>query len=661
MNLATLAEWSEPKEVQTKYGPQMLRTARPTEAFSAVWKSQKEAVKALGAGFSKDQRTGDWQLTWWEKIDMTERHAKAEASKQAEANVEIPKPDGREYLPYQKAGIAYALSTWGQGRGCLIGDEMGLGKTIQAIGLINACPEIRKVVVICPNTLKINWRNELKRWLVRPLRVAVQYAGQPFAGDFADIVLVNYDIAARFPHLQATQWDLRICDESHFVKNPKAKRTEAVLSIPAKRKLALTGTPILNRPIELFTTLNDLDPRTWPKLFSYAKRYCGAVNNGFGWDFSGASNLEELQDRLRQTIMVRRLKSQVLTELPAKRRQVIELPVNGADSLIAEENAQWEERQAALEELHARLELAKASDDPAEYAAAVEALRAGQGAAFQDMSRIRHEIGLAKLPHSLEFIRNALESSKCIVFAHHVDVVAQIVAEFPQAAVVTGATRPELRQGEVDRFQADPACNIFVGNLAAAEGLTLTAATHVVFVEGQWVPGKLMQMEDRAHRIGQRESVLVSYLVFEGSLDAHMLQTCVDKMDIADRALDRAHDPIEYAEQPDRPTQALQDIAPLPTRKNEQKPVNPKREALIKLAETLTAETIQAVHRGLQQLAACDQDKARDLNGIGFSKIDVRIGHELANRESLSPLQGALGMVLTRKYRGQLGEGPWSK
>jgi superfamily II DNA or RNA helicase len=890
VELEGLAAWSAPKEVPTKYGPRIFRQAAPTEAASAAWRTRKEELKALGIGWSKDQRTGEWKLTWWQKLDQQETAKREEAkaaSTQAASNFEPAAPAGREYLPFQKAGIEYIIRTLRAGRGCLVGDEMGLGKTIQAIGTINAIEDIHKVLVICPNTLKINWRNECAKWLVRPMSVAVQYAGAGYVGNSADVVIINYDIVSKFPQLAETTWDLRVCDESHFVKNSKAKRTKAVLAIPARYKLALTGTPILNRPIELFTTLQDLDRAKWPNVFGFAKRYCNppeapimmgdfsckpigeikpgdeiigwkkgepgcrskkgqrnytlcramvtevhrhhsqivkvmmasgkvirctidhrwlnggnyvkaaewitpnigrvlakvvddieplplelirdagwlagiydgegtwpriaqcqsanaevydrisetlerfgfdctcradgvyvkggrqealrfmqwvnpkkkgylerailshrfripdevigvwpdgegeviglttstgnyiawgyaskncnAHNNGYGWDFSGASNLEELQDRLRSTIMVRRLKSQVLTELPAKRRQVIELPANGSAGLVARENAAWDSKQDALDQLRARVELAKASDNLNDYTVAVEALREGQGAAFAEMAKLRHDIGMAKFPQVVDYVRDALESSKVIVFAHHLDVVGGLVAEFPQAAVVTGETPADQRQGMVEKFQTNPECNIFIGNLAAAEGLTLTAATHVIFAEGQWVPGKLAQMEDRAHRIGQTESVLISYLVLEGSLDAVMAQACVEKMDVADLALDRAHAAITYAE------------PPAPRQSNRLPQVNEKRDRLLKLAETLSDADVAEVHGALRRLAGCDWDHATEQNGVGFNKVDGRIGHELANLPMLSKLQAALGAVICRKYHGQIGEGCWSR
>lgn len=279
MNPETLCEWSAPKEVQTKYGPRILRKAQPSEAFSAAWKSQKDALKALGLGWSKDERTGEWAVTWWMKLDAqttAKREEAKAASAQSSSDFNPPCPEGLAYLPFQRAGIEYILRTFAVGRGCLVGDEMGLGKTIQAIGTINASADINRILIVCPNTLKLNWRNELRRWLTKPLKVAVQYAGESYKGNTADVLLVNYDIVVKFP-LAQSRWDLRILDESHFVKNQKAARTKATLAIPARCKLALTGTPILNRPCELFTTLNDLDPQTWPKAFSFFKRYWKSV------------------------------------------------------------------------------------------------------------------------------------------------------------------------------------------------------------------------------------------------------------------------------------------------------------------------------------------------------------------------------------------------
>lgn len=661
IDIETLLPWSEAKPVQTRAGDRLLRTAEPTEAFWEVWRASKQQLK--DAGISVGQYKGQWQVSWWLPVDpvkaAAEREAKAAreaeaqvASRATDAAVLVPKPDGMEYLGYQKAGVAFAAKCWAAGTGVLIGDEMGLGKTIQAIGLINLHDDICRVLVVCPNTLKLNWARELNKWLTRPLKVGVQYADRPWCGGVCDVVIINFDVVHKFlPHIETTNWDLRVVDEAHYCKNPKARRTKATLGIKAKRKASLTGTPVENRPVELWPIISDLDPKSWdPKkgFFRFARRYCDAKNNGFGWDFSGHSNEAELQHKLRSTIMVRRLKADVLTELPPKRRQVIELEADDCSEVLAEEERNYRLVEEKLIELRARVEVARASEDRAEYEAAVEALRAGQGAAFEEMAKVRHATGMAKLPQAVAFINDALENGKCLVFCHHIDVVDVLKAEFPQAAVITGAVASQDRQGQVDKFQKDPDCNVFIGNNAAAEGLTLTAGAHVIFVEGDWVPGKLAQKEDRAHRIGQRDSVLVSYLVLAGSIDAQMMRANVEKLNVIDNVLDRQTD---Y--QPE--TEPVVTGAPASEFKREITVERQSFERLEKEAKTLPAGVAELALQAMKQLAGSDHDYAQQINGVGFSKMDVQIGHSFAERLFLTPKQAVVAAKLAVKYRRQLG------
>lgn len=580
---------------------------------------------------------------------LTAARAAIAASRASAADLDVPAPDGLSYRPFQLAGIAYAVAR----PAALIGDEMGLGKTIQAIGVINADPSIRAVLVLCPATPRLNWERELERWLVRPLSVAIATANR---WPDTDVVIVNYDIADRLrDHLRARTWDLVIADEAHYLKNPKAQRTRAVLGhdarpskgdpgdpgIRARRKLALTGTPAVNRPIELWTILHWLDPERWRNMFAYAQRYCGAYQSRFGWDFSGASHLDELQDRLRSTVMVRRLKRDVLAELPAKTRQIIAVPANGANDVVQAESAAYAEHEDRLNELRAQAELAKAGDDEDAYRLAVERLRTATRAAFADLSRRRHETAMAKVPVVVAHIRDALEggSPKIVVFAHHHDVVAALaeaLGEY-QPVVLTGETAMADRQASVDRFQSDPACRVFIGSITAAGvAITLTASSHVVFAELDWVPGNMSQAEDRVHRIGQTEPVLVQHVVLDGSLDARMARVLLAKQEVLDRALDRSTD---IAAGPALP------LAPA----TEQ--ATPSR--IAQLAARLRPEHQQAVHYALRALAGmCDGAVARD--GHGFNKVDARIGRELASRPALTPRQAALGYLIARKYRRQV-------
>ena len=576
---------------------------------------------------------------------LAAKTAAVEASRATDAAIDVPAPDGLAYLPFQRAGIAYASAH----PNCLIADEMGLGKTIQAIGLINADPGIQSVLVICPASLKINWQRELTHWLVRPATIGIANGG---GLPTQDIVICNYDILKKHRDgLRARAWDLMICDESHYLKNPKTQRTAEVLGkkeitpIAARRRLFLTGTPIVNRPIELWPILHATAPETLGKSCKYhATRYCAGTQTRWGWDVTGASNLDELQEKLRATLMVRRLKKDVLRELPPKRRQVIELPANGAQGAIGAEQAGYAAHEERLATLRAAAELAKAGPEQ-DYNAAVTALREGAQAAFAEISRLRHDTAVAKTPAVAAHILEALESDgKIVVMAHHHDVINGLSATLTEAQVshtiLTGETSLTDRQAAVDRFQSDATCRVFIGSIqAAGVGITLTASAHVIFAELDWVPGNISQAEDRTHRIGQANSVLVQHLVLEGSLDVTMAHTLVAKQEVIDSALDVAHEA--------RPEPVLPTPEPATAKTSRQK--------IQEEAADLTPAQITAIHEGLRKLAA-SCDGAYALDGHGYNKFDAPIGHSLAGRAELTPAQAALGRVLCRKYQRQIAE-----
>lgn len=658
----------EDLEVNTKIGPRLLRKAFPTPEFYDLWRDQKQGLKDLGISLGKNPRTNEWEVCLWRELPKeatAAREAAKAASRATDAVIDVPKPDGLEYLGYQRAGIAFGMHR----PATLIGDEMGLGKTIQAIGIMNADTAAKRILVICPASLKLNWHRELTKWLVRK-RIIFVGDSKVFPDLEDGIVIINYDVLHKHAEiLHGRVWDIVVMDEAHMMKNRKARRSEMVFgykptkkeifngevekpAIQAKRKIMLTGTPIANRTAELFPLINYLDPVTWSNFFSYARRYCGATQGAHGWDFTGASNLEELQDKLRQTIMVRRLKKDVLKELPPKRRQIIEIPADkDMAAELREEMDAYDRAMSgeATEQLEVEAELAKASDDPEAYKRAVEKLKAAGQAAFTMISKIRAETAARKI--KMQAVRDHLEeavenSGKVIIFAHHKEVVRAILEQFGDAAVaIVGDTPMKDRQDNVDRFQKDPACKVIVGSFGAmGVGHTLTASSHVIMVELDWVPGNVTQAEDRAHRIGQLESVLVQHLVLEGSLDARIAGKIVEKQDIIDRALDK----ITLASAP---------IIARRTRSKDDEPVSEGTtpDKLKEAGEKLTKEQIHAIHHGLQMLAGVCNG-AINWDGAGFNKIDTMIGKSLAMAAFLSRKQAALGMRLCIKYRRQLGD-----
>jgi SWI/SNF-related matrix-associated actin-dependent regulator 1 of chromatin subfamily A len=567
---------------------------------------------------------------------------------------EFPVPAGESLRGYQKACVAFMLPR----EAVLVGDEMGLGKTPQTIVVINADESINRVLIICPATIKRNWQAELEKWLTRPFDIGIA-AGKVWpklrSGE-RQIVIINYDILGNFRReLRQFTWDMRVCDESQMLQNPKTKRVANVLGkwnpkdkgwdispIPARRRVFLSGTPFRNRPKELWPIMRACDPDRWRSYRYAAERYFGRHWNGWGWDDNGATNMEEFQQILRSTFMIRRLKKDVLTELPPKIRQIIELPPNGAQHIIDEENRQYEEKRAAreaIEEMERRAKEAEASADPTVYNEAVAKLQAAQKVLFNEMSRVRHETAKAKLPLCIEFIREAMaEGNKIVVFGWHTDLIQAIVKAFPEykAQAITGETPVPKRFDIVKQFQEDPEFMLLAGNIqAAGTGITLTASSHVIFCELDWVPGNITQAEDRTHRFGQENSVLVQHLVFEGSLDAKMARTLVAKQDVIHAGLDSQSQVV--------PGSKMEEV----------RPVTPKDPATLRAGRELSDMEILVIHRALQMLAGvCDGAKRKD--EMGFNAFDSKFGKDLAYKSSLTQQQAQVGRDLVFKYRRQL-------
>jgi len=604
---------------------------------------------ACAAGLGKTWWTSDPQVAaafgFAAEDDATRRGLEAivgarreaiDASRATEADLEIPCPPGLAYMPFQKAGIAYALKR----ANVLIGDEMGTGKSIQTCGILNMLPypEKRSVLVVCPASLRINWKRELEKWLVEATSIGV-VEGSKWPEGSPDIVIINYDVLVRhLDTLTARQWDVMVLDECHACKNPKAQRTKAVLLIRAKRRVALTGTPILNRPIEFWTLAHMLAPAEFPSWKRYVDRYCAPevvyTPRGPVTTYTGAANLEELQIRSRGSFLIRRLRSEVLRELPGKRRQIIPLPWNGAASVVRHMNEEWESREERLASLKVA---ALGAPNEEEYKAAVKALADAEKIAFEEISAARKALALAKVPKVIEHATELLEDGvrKLVIFGHHKEVISRIVDGLKayNPVVLVGDTSMDDRQAAVDSFQTDPDVRVFVGSIrAAGVGLTLTAASTMVYAELDWTPGIVSQSEDRCVRIGQKEMVLIQHLVFDDSLDSHLAKVLVEKQEVIDRALDVPVDLPELAPLADAPVKATGSRA----------------------VPTVSPDLRAAVHEALAFLAAhCDGARTQD--GMGFNRHDAAFGRQLALLSTLTDRQAIAGKSLLKKYRAQLG------
>ena len=418
------------------------------------------------------------------------------ASNALDADLDIEGFGTDELVPYpfQKGGIKYAMGA----KNTFIADEMGLGKTVQALGTLQATNTYPALVIV-PKGVNLQWVREAGRWL--PGRSCQLVRGTKPVEYTAEIVVINYDILLKhLPGLLERPWKAIVLDESHYIKNRKAQRTAAAMALSAldslEVRLCLTGTPVLNRPIELVQqltflgTLNDMGG-----FWHFAKRFCDAHEADGFWDMNGASNLEELSKRLRATCFVRREKADVIKELPPLQRTVVPVEL---DNLATYE--------AALADVISWMRSKKADGsadaDKREYT--IEALAKIEG--------LKQLVVEHKFNSCVEWISSFLDSDgKLVVFAHHRNVqdkLAAALADYNPARIV-GAMNDEARKGQIDKFRNDDSCRVAIVSLKAGgtgiDGLQI--ASSVAFVEFGWHPGEMDQAEARVHRIGSDEGV----------------------------------------------------------------------------------------------------------------------------------------------------------
>jgi SNF2 family DNA or RNA helicase len=419
---------------------------------------------------------------------------------------------------FQTIGVAFAESKDGR---CLIADSMGLGKTIQSIGYIQLHRDTTPVIVICPASLKLNWEREIEAWLPNP-KVEGLSGTIPYKTK-GEILIINYDIVfGWYEELKKKKPQIIILDEVHLLKSSATKRTKAVKKLckEVPHIIALSGTPIVNRPIEIYNTLQILDKDLFPNYIAFCRRYCNMHNNGFGMDVNGASHTDELHEKLVQTLMIRRKKEDVLKELPDKIYSFVPVAIDN------------------------KKEYMEAEADFIAYIRKEKGIEAAQRIstmeAAQKMNGLKQIAVKGKLTEAIEWIKNFLESdNKLVVFCYHKFVVDALMEEFGKVAVkVDGSVSVSKRQGYVDQFQTDEKIRLFIGSSAADKGYTLTKANHLVHLEFEWTPGGMDQKTDRVHRIGQLKQVVVYYFFAKNTIEEKIAKILDEKRNVLDAVLD---------------------------------------------------------------------------------------------------------------------------
>jgi len=448
--------------------------------------------------------------------------------------------DEAKLLPFQRDGVAAGLALNGR---LLLGDEMGLGKTVQAIALACHYRAEWPLLIFAPTSMCLPWCEELERWctFLRPGDINLVRSHHNGALRLSPVTIVSYGLITNGKEkeqlaaaLAAANFRVAIADEAHYLKSKDSQRAQLVLPLlaAARRIMLLTGTPALNRPVELYTLCHTLCPRV-PQFATYkafTERFCGAHVRFVGrvrhLDVSGCTNAPELHDLLRTHAMIRRLKSDVLTQLPPKRRQRILLTLSGgagrgASSAATAELAQLDRAMSETRDERGKQHL---------------------------LSQMCVALGSAKAHAAAELVLEMLPScrdGRLLFFAHHKAMLDAVDAAAASARVRTfridGSVPAVERAGLVNSFQALPADTpaiFLLSILAAGQGLTLTGASTAVFGELRWTPGELLQAEDRCHRIGQRSSVNVYYLVAKDTADEAMWAVLQRKVRALGAALD---------------------------------------------------------------------------------------------------------------------------
>jgi SWI/SNF-related matrix-associated actin-dependent regulator 1 of chromatin subfamily A len=441
----------------------------------------------------------------------------AEIKTATDSDIVIPGLKGTPY-PFQKVGIEFLVKSGGR---AILADAMGTGKTIQTIGAI-LCLHPKRTLVVCPATMKFVWSAEVKKWSGLSAVVIDSDTIISAIDQNTDVWIVNYDLLKRhFNKLIEVNFEMMVLDEVHYCKNILAQRSRIVKVLASKIKqiIMLTGTPMLNRPIELFNPLSILDPKIFNNYYSFANKYCGAHRTKFGIDVSGATNSEELKQKLDK-YMLRRRKEDVLKDLPEKVRVDIPVELEGVGAKLYSK---------AYHNFAQFLRENKEKTDP-------EIKKALQAEKLVRLNFLRELSAHGKLDDAEELINNIIASGeKVVVFASFVKPLKELAERFGAVAVmITGETDNKDRFEIVKKFQEDESIKVFLGGYkSAGQGITLTAASSVVFLDFPWSPGDGWQAEDRIHRIGSKySSVTIFQMMAKGTIDDMMKKMLAKKSEI---------------------------------------------------------------------------------------------------------------------------------
>jgi SWI/SNF-related matrix-associated actin-dependent regulator 1 of chromatin subfamily A len=496
-----------------------LLSSVPTKVYVEKLLVEKDTAYHIWGKYFESEQVYDF---WIPKVALIKDN------KVKDVVIDYEKYSHRPPLEHQKEAIKSLV----ENKKFILADDMGLGKTTSSI-IAALETGAKKILIICPASLKINWQREIENYSDRPTSII---EGKKW--EDSDFIIINYDIIKNFHDekkksdsvLLKTKFDLVIIDEAHYVQNKQAQRTKLINDFVSnvERLWLLTGTPITSRPINYFNLLNLIECPVAKNWMAYVKRYCNGFQFQAGrrkiWNVSGASNLEELRDRTAPLVL-RRLKENVL-DLPDKIITPVYLRLKSKEyEALMGDYYDWYDKNGDSDSLTLQ---------------------------FTKLTKVRQVIAEEKVPSTIEICENIVEQGKkVIVFTNFTKTLETILEHFGKSAVrLDGQMSQKERQLSVDRFQNDESVMVFVGNIkAAGVGITLTAGEAVVMNDLSFLPSDHSQAEDRSYRYGQKNNVLVYYPIFDNTVEGIIYDILKKKKDIFETVMGDKVDNGDYVQE----------------------------------------------------------------------------------------------------------------
>lgn len=423
--------------------------------------------------------------------------------------------------PFQKKAVSFIDAKDGR---ALIADECGLGKTLESIAWIQHKKDAAlPVVVVCPAAVKYNWKNEFIKFTdYTENDIEILNGREPYDPS-CEIIIINYDILYdwRKKIVSKIKPKLLIGDEIHKIKTKSAKRSKAFAYIGKYTKyvIGLTGTPILNRPIEIYHPVSIIKPTVFPNEKQFKFRYCNPRNNGFGMTFNGASHTIELNQILTKEILLRRKKEDVLKELPDKQRVIMPLEIDN------------------------RKDYSWAYDDLINYLRNIDKEKAKKAERAKTLVKINTLKQLAvkgKISQATLWIEDFLENDKLVVFTYYRNTAEELSKKFSKNSVkIVGGMTDKQREKAEKKFWNDENTKLLIGNIeAAGTGMNFQISSNIAFLEYPWSPGLFRQCEDRVYRIGQKNAVTIWNLIAQSTIEANIVHKLEEKAKVISEVID---------------------------------------------------------------------------------------------------------------------------